>query len=124
MIRIWYTDKHAFINLMMGIGERPKINNIKDTHKVVWENLETGEDADELKVRGYENEKCKEMMELFNSPYRNPLANGDYGRKFQQKMKDDEIDVIHTGMSVGDVIQINDNYYLVDMGGFAKLEKR
>ena len=39
-------------------------------------------------------------------------------------MKDNVIDVIHSSMSVGDVIQINDNYYLVDTGGFKELERR
>ena len=121
MIRVWYTNKHALINLMSGIGENPTINNIRNTHEMVWQSFEKSEDAKELQVRGHELEQCKETMELFNSPYRNPLTNGEYGRDFQQKMKDNVIDVIHSSMSVGDVIQINDNYYLVDTGGFKEL---
>ena len=124
MIRVWYTNKDAFINLMMGIGEKPTINKIRDTHEVVWQSFEKSEYAEELQVRGHEIEQCKETMELFNSPYRNPLTNGEYGRGFQQKMKDNAVNVIHSSMSVGDVIQINDNYYLVDTGGFKELEKK
>jgi hypothetical protein len=38
-------------------------------------------------------------------------------------MKDNKINVIHTSMSVGDVIQLDNNYYFVD-GGFNKLENK
>ena len=129
MIRIWYTNKQAFINTMMGIyisnGVKPSINNLKETHEVVWENFETKVEAQPLQVRGHELDKCKALMTKFNSDYRNPLSahSGKEGQAFQEKIKDNEINVIHTSMSIGDVIQIDNNYYLVDLGGFTKLEK-
>ena len=48
MIRIWYTNTDTFINFMMGIGKKPTIANLSETHKVVWENLETKIEAQPL----------------------------------------------------------------------------
>ena len=65
-------------------------------------------------------------MTKFNSDYRNPLSahSGKEGQAFQEKMKDNKINVIHTSMSVGDVIQLDNSYYYVDDGGFNKLENK
>jgi len=125
MIRIWYTNTDTFINFMMGIGKKPTIANLSETHKVVWENLETKIETQPLQVRGHELDKCKALMTQFNSDYRNPLSghSGEEGRKFQEKMKDNKINVIHTSMSIGDVIQLDNDYYYVD-NGFTKLEKK
>ena len=126
MIRIWYTNTETFINFSMGIGKKPTIENLKETHEVVWENFETKIEAQPLQVRGYELDKCMALMTQFNSDYRNPLSghSGEEGQAFQEKMKDNKINVIHTSMSVGDVIQLDNSYYFVDDGGFNKLEKK
>ena len=126
MIRIWYTNTDTFINFMMGIGKKPTIANISETHNVVWENLETKIEAQPLQVRGHELDKCMALMTQFNSDYRNPLSghSGKEGQAFQEKMKDNKINVIHTSMSVGDVIQIDNSYYFVNDGGFNKLENK
>ena len=125
MIRIWYTNTETYINFMMGIGDKPTIKNLSKTHEVVWQNFETKIEAQPLQVRGHELDKCKELMTQFNSDYRNPISghSGEEGQAFQEKMKDNKINVIHTSMSVGDVIQLDNNYYFVD-GGFNKLENK
>ena len=125
MIRIWYTNTETFINFSMGIGKKPTIENLKETHEVVWENFETKIEAQPLQVRGHELDKCKALMTQFNSDYRNPISghSGEEGQAFQEKMKDNKVNVIHTSMSVGDVIQLDNSYYYVD-GGFNKLEKK
>jgi len=126
MIKIWYTNTETFINFSMGIGKKPTIENLKETHEVVWENFETKIEAQPLQVRGHELDKCMALMTQFNSDYRNPLSahSGKEGQAFQEKMKDNKINVIHTSMSVGDVIQIDNSYYFVDDGGFNKLENK
>jgi len=126
MIRIWYTNTETFINFSMGTGRKPTIKNLRETHEVVWENFETKIEAQPLQVRGYELDKCMALMTQFNSDYRNPLSgySGEEGQAFQEKMKDNKINVIHTSMSVGDVIQLDNSYYFVDDGGFNKLEKK
>ena len=126
MIRIWYTNTETFINFSMGIGKKPTIENLKETHEVVWENFETKIEAQPLQVRGHELDKCKALMTQFNSDYRNPISghSGEEGQAFQEKMKDNKINVIHTSMSVGDVIQLDNSYYYVDDGGFNKLENK
>ena len=126
MIRIWYTNTDTFINFMMGIGKKPTIKNLSETHEVVWQNLETKIEAQPLQVRGHELDKSMALMSQFNSDYRNPLSahSGKEGQAFQEKMKDNKINVIHTSMSVGDVIQIDNSYYFVDDGGFNKLENK
>ena len=126
MIRIWYTNTEPYINFMMGIGKKPTIKNLSETHEVVWQNLETKIEAQPLQVRGHELDKCKALMTQFNSDYRNPLSghSGKEGQAFQEKMKDNKINVIHTSMSVGDVIQLDNSYYYVGDGGFNKLEKK
>jgi hypothetical protein len=110
----------------MGTGRKPTIKNLRETHEVVWENFETKIEAQPLQVRGYELDKCMALMTQFNSDYRNPLSghSGEEGQAFQEKMKDNKINVIHTSMSVGDVIQLDNSYYFVDDGGFNKLEKK
>jgi len=126
MIRIWYTNTETFINFSMGTGRKPTIKNLRETHEVVWENFETKIEAQPLQVRGYELDKCMALMTQFNSDYRNPLSghSGEEGQAFQEKMKDNKINVIHTSMSVGDVIQIDNSYYFVNDGGFNKLENK
>ena len=126
MIRIWYTNTETFINFSMGTGRKPTIKNLRETHEVVWENFETKIEAQPLQVRGHELDKCMALMTQFNSDYRNPLSghSGEEGQAFQEKMKDNKINVIHTSMSVGDVIQLDNSYYYVDDGGFNKLEKK
>ena len=126
MIKIWYTNTETFINFSMGIGKKPTIENLKETHEDVWENFETKIEAQPLQVRGHELDKCMALMTQFNSDYRNPLSghSGKEGQAFQEKMKDNKINVIHTSMSVGDVIQIDNSYYYVDDGGFNKLENK
>ena len=126
MIRIWYANTETFINFSMGTGRKPTIKNLRETHEVVWENFETKIEAQPLQVRGYELDKCMALMTQFNSDYRNPLSghSGEEGQAFQEKMKDNKINVIHTSMSVGDVIQLDNSYYFVDDGGFNKLEKK
>ena len=126
MIKIWYTNTETFINFSMGIGKKPTIENLKETHEVVWENFETKIEAQPLQVRGHELDKCMALMTQFNSDYRNPLSghSGEEGLAFQEKMKDNKINVIHTSMSVGDVIQLDNSYYYVDDGGFNKLENK
>ena len=126
MIRIWYTNTETYINFMMGIGKKPTIKNLGETHEVVWQNLETKIAAQPLQVRGHELDKCKALMTQFNSDYRNPISghSGEEGQAFQEKMKDNKINVIHTSMSVGDVIQLDNSYYYVDDGGFNKLENK
>jgi len=111
---------------MMGIGDKPTIKNLSKTHEVVWQNLETKIEAQPLQVRGHELDKCKALMTQFNSDYRNPISghSGEEGQAFQEKMKDNKINVIHTSMSVGDVIQLDNSYYYVDDGGFNKLENK
>ena len=126
MIRIWYTNTETFVNFMMGIGKTPTIANLNETHEVVWQNLETKIEAQPLQVRGHELEKCKALMTQFNSDYRNPISghSGKEGQAFQEKMKDKKINVIHTSMSMGDVIQLGNSYYFVGTGGFKKLERK
>ena len=126
MIRIWYTNTETYINFMMGIGKKPTIKNLSETHEVVWQNLETKIEAQPLQVRGHELDKCMALMSQFNSDYRNPISghSGKEGQAFQEKMKDNKINVIHTSMSVGDVIQLDNSYYYVDDGGFNKLENK
>ena len=126
MIKIWYTNTETFINFSMGIGKKPTIENLKETHEVVWENFETKIEAQPLQVRGHELDKCMAFMSQFNSDYRNPISghSGKEGQAFQEKMKDNKINVIHTSMSVGDVIQIDNSYYFVNDGGFNKLENK
>ena len=126
MIRIWYTNTETFINFSMGTGRKPTIKNLRETHEVVWENFETKIEAQPLQVRGHELDTCKALMTQFNSDYRNPISghSGEEGQAFQEKMKDNKINVIHTSMSVGDVIQIDNSYYFVDDGGFNKLENK
>ena len=125
MIKIWYTNTETFINFSMGIGKKPTIENLKETHEVVWENFETKIEAQPLQVRGHELDKCMALMSHFNSDYRNPLSghSGNEGQAFQEKMKDNKINVIHTSLSIGDVIQLDNDYYYVD-NGFTKLEKK
>ena len=125
MIKIWYTNTETFINFSMSIGKKPTIEILKETHEVVWENFETKIEAQPLQVRGHELDKCIALMTQFNSDYRNPLSghSGKEGQAFQEKMKDNKINVIHTSMSIGDVIQLDNDYYYVD-NGFTKLEKK
>lgn len=59
------------------------------------------------------NEYLENIFEKFNSE-ENPLSTPEYQDKIKSLLT-------HTSMSVGDVVQIDDSYYVVSVIGFKKL---
>lgn len=55
-----------------------------------------------------------DLFELFNSETENPLSSIEYQNKIKQYHT-------HTSMSVGDIIKLNNDYYVVAIRGFTKL---
>jgi ribosomal protein S17 len=99
-------------------------NDISKTHTKVYENL--------LDVKNQD-----EVFSTFNNDETNPLSytnktgkvciiNKDTlgtGAEFQEAMKQDKLECGHTSMSVGDVVAINNTYYLCKDFGWETLKQ-
>jgi tRNA G26 N,N-dimethylase Trm1 len=100
-------------------------NDISKTHVKVYEsltNVETNQD---------------DVFSAFNSDEYNPLSYTNKtgkvcvidkdtlgtGAEFQEAMKQDKVECGHTSMSVGDIVAINDTYYLCKDFGWEILKQ-
>jgi len=89
---------------LAGFSPKITINDVKKYYKCVYETIVVFDDI---------NEYLSDVFALFNSD-NNPLNNIESQKMIQEYET-------HTSASVGDVININDIYYMVDGFGFTKI---
>ena len=108
-IKIYYYDKCFIMTNLLNIFTNSKVNidldNLENTHKLVWEEAKNGD--------------LEDYFKRFNSD-KNPLSN----KKSQDYIKKNKL---HTSMSVGDILMVKDdnkeNYFLCRGISWAQLEK-
>jgi hypothetical protein len=116
---VYYSNDKNFRDFIVG-GGLLDLDDLEKTHTKVY-NSNDESFFEIYNAYYYESDKglCEDIYHFFNDNPKNPL-----GKKvFQDKMKNNEINVRHTSMSVGDVIKINDKFYICKSIGWDLIER-
>ena len=123
------TDLQDKIRYDLRLGAKPKISEMHNTHFKVYEYNEDNKFYDEGIILNDEKPEpsVADITSIlwcrFNSETNNPLSyDTDYGSVYQKAIQQGLIPVAHTSMSVGDIIQINDRYYVCARIGWEELQ--
>ena len=109
-VKIYYlrdikTNTNIYLSLQFDENYKVKLNMIDNYYYCIYEYVADNKETFLI---------LDDIFELFNSD-NNPLSNpGIQGIIFQYKL--------HTSMSIGDIIKLNDEYYVVRSSGFMKIE--
>jgi len=123
------TDLQDKIRYDLRLGAKPKISEMHNTHFKVYEYNEDNKFYDEGIILNDEKPEpsVADITSIlwcrFNSETNNPLSyDTDYGSVYQKAIQQGLIPVGHTSMSVGDIIQINDRYFVCARIGWEELQ--
>jgi|18_taG_2_1085343.scaffolds.fasta_scaffold14868_3 hypothetical protein len=120
---VYYVNDENFSNFITG-NNLPDITNLEKTHVNVLSNnlfrtltiFRTSTPFPDVFVNlKTDKEICERLYSILNRDYEHPLGT----KKIQDRLKDNKVH--HTSMSVGDVIKINNSFYICRKMGFSKI---
>ena len=123
---VYYVNDENFSNFIEG-NNLPDITNtvstkgLEKTHVNVLSNTQwdsvflTSTPFPDVYDFKTDKEICERLYSILNRDYEHPLGT----KKIQDRLKDNKVH--HTSMSVGDVIKINNSFYICRKMGFSKI---
>lgn len=127
-INIYYTQKPTEENYLDSWSSKVHINKYPTIKDVKKEYIKLPIDECfwkswrfiDVKEVPKDERTLEAIFALFNNYTHNPMADGKDG-KMQKWLKDHN--VVHTSMSVGDVIQLDNEFFVCAMEGWKKLKE-